>query len=82
MFTLIKATNPIWFNAEQTAINLEVQFEEFANEVMPFLATSYDIEPHGVDLFNRAKAGEFGTVAPYVPPPEPIQPKTTGTITA
>jgi len=82
MLILKQATNPIWFNAEQTAINLEVQFEEFPNEIMPFLATSYDCEPHGVDIFNRAKAGEFGTVAPYVAPPEPVQPQTTGTQTA
>lgn len=82
MFTLIKAKNPVWFNAEQTAINLEVQFEEFPNEVMPFLATSYDTEPHGVDLFNRAKAGEFGEIGVYIPPTEPVQPTTTGTKTA
>jgi len=34
---------------------------------------------HGVDLYNRAKAGEFGSIADYVPPPEPEpQPQTTG----
>lgn len=81
MFTLVKATNPIWFNVEQTAINLEVQFEEFPNEVMPFIATSYDNEPHGVDLYNRAKAGEFGEIASYVPPLIQKQPFTTGTQT-
>ena len=82
MLTLKQATNPIWFNEEHTAINLEVQFEEFPNETMPFLAVSYDCEPHGIDIFNRAKTGEFGTVAPYVAPPEPVQPQTTGTQTA
>ena len=38
---------------------------------MPFGACSYDSEPHGRDLFNRAKAGEFGEVAPCVVPIQP-----------
>jgi hypothetical protein len=45
---------------------------------MPFGACSYDSMPYGVDLYNRAKAGEFGAVASYVPPPEPVPPVTTG----
>ena len=79
MLTLKSATNPVYANAEQTAINLEVVFEEIEG-VLPFTATSYDIEPYGVDIYNRAKTGEFREVALYVPPPEPEeQPTTTGT---
>jgi len=70
MFTLEYAKDPIWNNAEGTAIVLTVKWEEF-NEEMPFGATPYDPMPYGVDLFNRAKAGEFGTVAPYVAPIQP-----------
>jgi hypothetical protein len=70
MFTLKYAKNPIWNNATGNAIYLTVRFEEI-NEDLPFLATSYDSEPHGVDLYNRAKAGEFGVIAPYVAPIEP-----------
>jgi hypothetical protein len=65
MFTLEYAKAPIWGNLEQTGIQLIVKWEEF-NEEMPFLATSYDTEPWGVDLFERAKTGEFGEVAPFV----------------
>ena len=71
MLTLEYAKNPIWNNEEKTAIFLTVKWEEF-NEEMPFGATSYDPEPWGVDLFNRAKDGEFGDVAPYVKPIQPI----------
>jgi hypothetical protein len=81
MLTLKSATNPVYANAEQTAINLEVVFEEIP-EVLPFTATSYDCEPYGVDIYNRARNGEFGEVAPYVPEPTyetAIQPSTTGT---
>ena len=81
MFTLEYATNPIYGNVEGTNIQLNVKWAEF-NEIHPFAATSFDPMPHGVDLYNRAKAGEFGEVAPFVLPPEPIadepQPATTG----
>ena len=66
MFTLKYAKDPIWSDATGNAIRLTVRFEEI-NEDLPFNATSYDPEPHGVDLYNRAKAGEFGEIAPYVP---------------
>lgn len=65
MFTLEYAKNPAWQGENQ--IFLTVKFAEF-NEELPFLATSFDPEPHGVDLYNRAVSGEFGEVAPYVPP--------------
>jgi hypothetical protein len=77
MFTLEYAKNPVYNNIEGTAINLIVKWEEFTEE-MPFTAMPNDPEPWGVDLYNRAKAGEFGEVAPYVPVPED-QPTTIGT---
>ncbi len=83
MFTLQYAKDPIWNNAEGTAIVLTIKWEEFVEE-MPFGATSFDPEPWGVDLFNRAKAGEFGEVAPFVETQIPgidFQPTTTGTQT-
>jgi hypothetical protein len=69
MFTLEYAKNPIFNNEEQTSILLTVKWEEFVEE-MPFGASSFDCEAHGRELFERAKAGEFGEVAPYVAPPE------------
>jgi hypothetical protein len=71
MFTLQYAKNPIYNNEEGTAIVLTVKWEEFVEE-MPFSACSFDSEPHGADLYNRAKAGEFGTVAAYVAPIAPV----------
>jgi hypothetical protein len=68
MLTIESATNPIYANEEGTAVELQVKFEEF-NEILPFGATSYDPLPYGVELYNRALAGEFGPIAPYVPPP-------------
>ena len=80
MLTLEYAKNPVYLNAEGTFINLTVKFEEF-NEEMPFGASPDDCEEHGRELFAKAKAGEFGVVAPYVAP-EPINIPTQGTQTA
>jgi hypothetical protein len=83
MFTLEYAKDPIWNDSEGNSILLTVKWKEF-NEEMPFGACSFDDEPWGVDLFNRAKAGEFGEVAPYVAPIIPtidFQPTSTGTQT-
>jgi hypothetical protein len=79
MFTLEYAKTPVYGNTEGTSILLTVKWQEL-NEEMPFGATSYDPMPHGVDLYNRAKAGEFGAIAPYVAQTATEdQPSTTGT---
>lgn len=76
--------NPRWANAEGTAIDCEVVFSHLGRrmpdgvwepEWVPFLATSYDVEAHGVALFIALSKGLWGEVAPYVPPPP--QPKKT-----
>lgn len=78
MFTLEYANTPVYGNLEETSILLTVKWEEF-NEDMPFAATSYDTMAHGVALYNRAKAGEFGEVSPYVSQTvAEDQPSTTG----
>ena len=79
MLTFEYAKNPIWSSNDGQSISLIVKWVEF-NEEMPFGATSYDTMPHGVDLYNRAKAGEFGEIAAWVDPMEATQPQpqTTG----
>ena len=37
----------------------------------PFMASPNDVEAHGREIYARAKAGEFGPVAAYLPPPPP-----------
>lgn len=80
MLTIESATNPVYASEDHTIILLQVKFAEF-NEVLPFGATSYDVMPYGVELYNRAKAGEFGEIAPYVAPETQSQPNTTGSQT-
>ena len=77
MLNIEYATNPVFDNADGTNITLQVKFAEF-NELMPFGATPNDPMPYGVELYERAKAGEFGPIEPYVAPPESVQPTTQG----
>ena len=80
MLTFEYAKDPVYADETGNCISLIVKWEEF-NEEMPFGATTYDPEQYGRDLYYRAYAGEFGQVAPYVLPPEPAQPITTGSQT-
>ena len=81
MFTVQSITNPVYANAEGTMITCDVKFEEF-NEVHPFGANKDDIEEHGRIIYADLVAGKYGAIGEYVAPPQPTQPKTTGTQTA
>jgi hypothetical protein len=82
MLTIQSAHSPVYSCSEGNCIALMVKFAEF-NDEMPFGATPYDPMPHGVELYNRAKAGEFGEIAPFVDPMVATkpQPQTTGSQT-
>ena len=81
MLTVEYAKDPVYASEDGQTIDLIVKFYEF-NEELPFGATPYDPMPYGVDLYNRAVAGEFGPIAPYVPDvPVENQPLTSGTQT-
>ena len=67
MFTVESASNPKYVISDNKCIVLDVKFFEL-NEVLPFAASPLDIMSYGVELYNRAKAGDFGVVAPYVAP--------------
>ena len=65
--------NPVWANAEETAINLEVEHPKFG--WIPFTANKNDVESYGAECFESAVSGEFGEIADYIEP-EPIVPDT------
>jgi hypothetical protein len=77
MLTIEYAQNPAYADADGTCVSLLVKFAEFAEE-LPFGATPHDPMPYGVELYNRAIAGEFGPIAPFVAPPAQDQPLTQG----
>jgi hypothetical protein len=64
------AKNPVWANAEHTMIDITIKWDAI-DEELPFTASPNDTEEHGRAIFAAAQAGEYGTVADYVPPPAP-----------
>jgi len=77
MFTVVSIANPVYTNSEGTGIDCDIQFAELSG-THQFHATSYDPEPHGVEIYNDIVAGKYGAISPYVPPVV-VQPPTTGT---
>jgi hypothetical protein len=58
-------TNPTW-TRDKNSIDCMVVFEHLGNEAVAFHATPWDDMPHGVEIYNRCVAGEFGVVEEYV----------------
>jgi hypothetical protein len=77
--TLTSLTNPVWANEAHTMIDCQITTSQFGDEVLPFTASQNDVEPHGRAIFADIVAGAYGPIAPYVPPPKPVQPVTEGT---
>ena len=68
MLTIISITNPIYSSADNTSIDCEIKFEEFANQILPFTALKNDVEPHGQQIYADLVAGKYGPIGAYVPP--------------
>jgi len=79
MLTLVPtdAKNPEYSSPNEASIFMDVKFEEFPDYI-PFNATPTDPMEYGRTLYANAQAGMYGPVAPYVPPPDPPQPVTSG----
>jgi hypothetical protein len=56
---ILSVKNPR-FNAGGT---IDMEIEIAVGEFIPFTASADDVEPHGVELYGLAVAGEFGVVA-------------------
>lgn len=62
----INTRKPVWANAEQTAIDCEIEHPSFG--WIPFTASPTDVELHGREIFAALAAGP---VADYVPLEQP-----------
>lgn len=59
-------TNPKWSNAEHTAIDCEVTFDEIGT--VPFTANPLDTSnPSSKQIFDECVDGKWGDVAEFVP---------------
>jgi hypothetical protein len=70
---LESAHSPRYANEEGDYIILVCKFAHLSEE-LEFGAYSKDTEAHGRDIYNRAKAEEFGPVEPYMAPPTVNEP--------
>lgn len=59
--TIVAALNPRRYQDSFTEIYLKVWFEELS-EPVTFLATPFDCERHGKELWIRAMGGEYGPI--------------------
>jgi hypothetical protein len=59
--------NPVWANAEHTAIDCEVDFGHLDDEFVPFTADPTDSMEYSKTIFDACVAGDYGPVAEYVP---------------
>ena len=67
--TYTDARNPVWANTSRTLLDIEVNFDHMSEEYVMFTATLDDVgEPHAIEIYNRAIAGDFGPIGNFVPP--------------
>jgi hypothetical protein len=73
-YTQVK--NPQWANAEHTAINCDVDFDDLNEALVPFTAVASGDYPHSHQIFAECVAGQYGDIAEYVAPvvPEYVAP--------
>jgi len=62
---------PIYADGLGDNINCDVKFDTFVS-YLPYTAYKYDVVQQGRDLYAALVAGEWGPVAPYIPPPPAV----------
>jgi hypothetical protein len=73
--TLTSLILPKWANENNTQIDCLITLSEFGNEVLPFTASSTDVEEFGRDVFTRISNGEFGEIEDFIPVTQTIEQK-------
>ncbi|WP_322994033.1 hypothetical protein [Castellaniella sp.] len=73
-------TDLSWADADATRINCTVVFPSVLNgQPLPYTAGPSDPDyPHSEEIFARAVAGDFGSIAPYVPPAPRVPDRVSG----
>jgi hypothetical protein len=71
MMKYTQVLNPIWANAEHTAINCDVDFDDLREELVPFTAVASGDYEHSHQIFAECVAGTYGPISEYVEPPVP-----------
>jgi hypothetical protein len=74
MFTVEYVKNLQWQDAEHTVFSCVVKYEEF-NEEHPSGVNATDSYAHIKEIWAKGNAGEYGSIAEYVPVVIPIHPE-------
>jgi hypothetical protein len=61
---IISVRNPVWTNSEKTSINCLIKTNHLKEEV-PFTASLFDSEEHGIKLFNELISGKYGEILEF-----------------
>jgi hypothetical protein len=72
MINLMFCENPAYANAEGTLLEADVVWDVVGKKLRTGLSKD-DNEPHVKALITRIESGEFGSIAPYVAPEEPVE---------
>lgn len=59
--------NPVYVDETGDRIDCDVKFDTVP-QYLPFTAYKYDVEPHGREIYEQLVSGQWGPIAPYVPP--------------
>lgn len=65
MFIVISVREPKWADEQKTRIACKVTFSHIKQE-LDFIAIPIDLDDHGVEIFQRCIAGEFGKIGEYM----------------
>lgn len=60
--------NPVWANAEHSAINVMIDTDSLKTPTIPFTASPTDDTEYGPAIFQAASDGVFGEIAEYIAP--------------
>jgi hypothetical protein len=71
MFTIEYVKNLKWRDAEHSIFECVVKYAEI-NEELPAGISPLDKYAHIQEIWAKGNAGEYGVIAEYVPPPEPV----------
>lgn len=65
-YKVLSVTNPTWSNADSTEITCMALFAELeARGPLPFTVHEDADTLHGVEIWEKANAGEYGAIAPF-----------------
>jgi hypothetical protein len=76
--TVVSVSNPRWADAGHTLLDADVVFLELESlGAIPFTTTVNADTAHGVEIWTKANAGDYGTITEYVEPPPVIPDRVT-----